>query len=360
MLELAARILPMLDAGTEVAVATAIDAVGSTPLRTGSSMAVPKGGPPAGQVSGGCVEAAVLEECRLLLAGGPSGVRRFGFGDAAGEGASCGGEVDVLMHRLVASEIAPVLRAAAAGEPAAVGLVTAGPPELIGAVVTSATADRILASMPGASPARLIAAVDAQRALGASAAVVLDCGRAVLRLFVDVAAPPRRLLISGATEVGAALAALAGVLGLRVTICDPRPDFASADRFPAAHEVVVGRAHDLLVPGGSWDAVCVLGHDEELDPLTIAAALESGAGYVGALGSRATAARCRERLRLLGVSPAAIARLRSPIGLDLGGGTPAAVALAVLAEVQASAAGADPVPLTHGTGPIHRAAHVPA
>lgn len=343
MLELADRLLPLLAAGQRVAVATSIDVIGSAPHLVGTSMAVTEAGEVIGSVSGGCVEAAALADCRRVLAAGGALVRRFGFGDAeaAAAGLACGGEIDVLVHGLAGAAAIGQLREALAGRPAALGLVVAG--EGVGRIVGPEEVDAFGAAVRG----RLAAA--------RSGSAEIECDPAS-RLFVDVAAPARRMVIGGATETAVAVSAAAAALGFRVVVCDPRAEFTRADRFPAAERVVVGRVHDLLrlEPPAERDVVCVLGHDEDLDPLALAVALESAAGYVGALGSRSTAARRRARLAELGVREAAIERLHMPIGLDLGGSTPAETAIAILAEVLAIGAAASARPLRSGRGTIHR------
>ncbi|HEY0375130.1 MAG TPA: XdhC family protein, partial [Amnibacterium sp.] len=117
MLEIADRLLPLLRRGERVAVATAIDVIGSSPQALGSSMAVAADGSVIGSVSGGCVEAAALEGCRRLLDGGAPSPERFGFGDAeaALAGLACGGELDVLLHMLDGACVVAELEASAAG-----------------------------------------------------------------------------------------------------------------------------------------------------------------------------------------------------------------------------------------------------
>ena len=210
--------------------------------------------------------------------------------------------------------------------------------------------------VPGLSVVRLRAALEGARDGGRTGPVEVACDPVPIRLLVDVRGPARRLVVGGATETAAALVAAAAAAGFRVLVCDPRPAFTRPDRFRGACEVRTGRVHELLpaLALTAQDAVCVLGHDEDLDPLALAVALESGAGYVGALGSRATTARRRERLAALGVPAEAAARLRMPIGLDLGARTPAETAVSILAEVLAVLAGGGGAPLATGSGPIHR------
>lgn len=365
MFEIAGRLLAALDSGERYAVATAIDVLGSSPHGVGSSMAVGEAGRLVGSVSGGCVETAALDGCARLLHSGRGTTARFGFGDeaAARAGLSCGGELDVVFHPLD-ERIRSELVAAEAGRSAAIAVVTAVPPDradLLGRVLSAGDAsgalDEVpaeLAGLPGMSAGRLRSAVRGRLATGASGPVELDCGDSVLRLFVEVAVPAAAFVIVGATEYGRALAEAAAALGYAVTVVDHRPAFAGSGRVPGG--VVHGWPHELI-EGARLDersAVCVMSHDEELDPLTIAAALVAGAGYVGALGSRGTHARRVDRMRALGVPQEAIDRVHAPIGLDIGASSAAETAVSVLAEVLAARTGGSGYSLRDGTGPIHR------
>lgn len=356
MLELAGRLLPLLAAGERIAVATSIGVIGSSPHLAGTSMAVTAADDVFGSVSGGCVEDAALRECRSTLDDGAARVRRFGFGDvaAARAGLACGGELDVLVHPL-GDDVADELRNAVDGRPAVIALVTAGPEGTVGRMLTPATIDTFARSVPGASASLLRSVLEGRRDSGAGASAEVRCDDVTLRLFVDVAAPQRRMVIGGATETAVALSAAAIAAGYRVTVCDPRAAFLRDTRFPGA-AVVVARAHEVVeaMALSPRDAVCLLGHDEDLDPLALAVALDGSAGFVGAIGSRGTAQRRRERLVALGVPEGALDRLRMPIGLDVGARTPAELAIAILAEVLAVRSGSDASPLHAGEGPIHR------
>ena len=210
MLELADRLLPLLAAGTRVAVATSIDVIGSSPHLAGTSMAVAETGEVLGSVSGGCVEDAALRDCRALLADRAARVRRFGFGDAAAAraGLACGGELDVLVH-LLDPGVADEFRNAADGRPAVVAVVTAGPQGTIGRAVTPSTVAALAAEVPGATASLLRAVLEGRRDAGTGAPAEVVCDGTILRLFVDVAAPQRRMVIGGATETAVALAAAA-------------------------------------------------------------------------------------------------------------------------------------------------------
>lgn len=370
MLEIADRLLAALDSGERYAVATAIDVLGSSPYPAGTSMAVSPGGTVLGSVSGGCVESAALEGCASLLRSGRARTARFGFGDeaAARAGLSCGGELDVVFHPLDAA-VRSALVAARAGRSAAVAIVTAAPPDrpdLLGRVLPMGDgADEgaddgagelaaALTDVAGVSVDLLRASVRGRMATGSSGTIELACGDSVLRLFVEVALPAAAFVVVGATEHGRALARAAAALGYAVTVVDHRPAFAGAGRIPGG--VVHDWPHRLIeaTPLDTRSVVCVMSHDEELDPLTIAAALAGGAGYVGALGSRGTHVRRVERLRTLGVPQADIDRVHAPIGLDIGAGSAAETAVSVVAEVLAARTGGSAESLRDRTGPIHR------
>jgi xanthine dehydrogenase accessory factor len=186
-----------------------------------------------------------------------------------------------------------------------------------------------------------------------------EIGQENVTVFVEAFSRPPRMIILGAIDFSAALASMAAVLGYRVVICDARPVFATKQRFPAAEEVVVdwpdrylsSVAHEL----GPSDAVCVLTHDTKFDVPAIVAALATEAGYIGALGSRMTKERRNARLREAGVSDEDLARVRAPIGLDIGARTPEETAVSICAEIIASQTGTDSVvSLSDGSGSIHR------
>ncbi|NGO72454.1 XdhC family protein, partial [Streptomyces boncukensis] len=182
------------------------------------------------------------------------------------------------------------------------------------------------------------------------------CGRPVT-LLVESSVPPPRMLVFGAIDFAAALARIGAFLGYRVTVCDARPVFATARRFPEADEVVTEWPHRYLEAQRDLDArtvVCVLTHDAKFDVPLLERALRLPVAYVGAMGSRRTHLDRLERLREAGLGEAELAALRSPIGLDLGGRTPEETALSIAAEIVAVRHGGSGVPLAGAHTPIHR------
>lgn len=176
-------------------------------------------------------------------------------------------------------------------------------------------------------------------------------------VFIESFALPPRMVIFGAVDFTAALAKVAKVLGYRVTVCDARAVFATVQRFPMADEIVndwpdryLSKVGDEL---GPRDAVCVLTHDHKFDVPAIAAAVRTRVGYLGAMGSRRTHEQRTERLRDAGLSDGEIARVLSPIGLDIGARTPEETAISVCAEIIALRTGRGARSLRDTSGPIH-------
>ena len=187
-----------------------------------------------------------------------------------------------------------------------------------------------------------------------------EAGRNEITLFIEVFAPPRRMLIFGAVDFTAALVRVAKVLGYHVTVCDARPVFATSARFPEADEIVADWPHRYLAKVadrlGPEDAICVLTHDHKFDIPALVAALKTRVGYLGAMGSRGTQEGRVERLRAEGVDSADIRRIMAPIGIDIGARTPEETAVSICAEIISQRSGVRAPSLRDGTGPIHQVA----
>ena len=187
-----------------------------------------------------------------------------------------------------------------------------------------------------------------------------EAGRTDVTVFIEVFAPPPRMLIFGAVDFTAALVRVAKVLGFHVTVCDARPVFATSVRFPEADEVVADWPHRYLAKVsdqlGPADAICVLTHDHKFDIPALIGALRTKVGYVGAMGSRSTHNGRVERLRAEGVDSHDIQRIMAPIGIDIGARTPEETAVSICAEIISLRAGVKAQSLRDGAGPIHRVA----
>jgi xanthine dehydrogenase accessory factor len=356
--------------GRRFAFGRVVSTEGSAPLPVGATLAVDSSGVVAGSVSGGCIDSAVVDACLGLLSGpGEPTVLRFTDGDPElGVSLVCGGSVDVLIDRRLPQGWSSLLDAWRSSRP--VALVT-----VVDQRATTATSlgASVVAVPTEGGPWRAVGSlgdpaldVDAAAAAGRSQLAHEVCtvssaaepGTDVSVLVERFAGRPR-LVIAGAAEYAASLARVGRHLGRTVIVCDPRPPFADRSRFPDADAVVCAwpdrYVRSLVPPLGEQDAVCVVTHDSRIDVPTLAAALGSGAGYIGALGSRRTTARRLARLADLGFDGDALGRLHAPVGLDIGATTPAETAVAIAAELIATAApGPTGRPLAQLGGPIHR------
>ncbi|MFD3308662.1 XdhC family protein [Streptomyces sp. NPDC058694] len=349
------------------ALATVVQVSGSAPLPPGTALAVDTDGNAVGSVSGGCVEGAVYELCRQVLAdGGPPARARFGYSDddAFAVGLTCGGEIQVLVQRVDSVDqphLAVALEEIRRGRPAAVAQVVNGPDDLLGRTLcVLGDGSAYEGTLSGPREDRAVA-MQARALLRAGRTGLVEVGGDAdtcperLSLLVHTNAPRPRMLIFGAVDFAGALSRAGRFLGYRVTVCDARPVFATAARFPHADEVVVDWPHRYLAATqvDARTAVCVLTHDAKFDIPLLRMALSLPVGYVGAMGSRRTHDHRLGLLREAGVPETHLARLNSPIGLDLGARTPEETAVSITAEIIAHAHHGTGLPLAHGTGPIH-------
>jgi len=332
--EIRPRVEAWRAAGERYGEAVLIGAWRSAPRLPGARFVRAESGEIAGNVSAGCVEADLAERLAGVLSGEPPSTVTYDVSDetAHGVGLACGGRIDVfleaheasdpvfpaLLERIDARDTVFLLTDTSSGAPAH-WLVT---PD-----------GDVLATDAGWPPPG--AAIEAGREL-------LDTGgvRLIEPTLVEVFLPARRLIVVGATPVGAALARLARAAGISVEVIEPRSAYASALTGQGDAGVEVDeRWPDEALPERAPDrstAVAVVAHDARLDVAALEAALRSPAGYVGLLGGGRTRKARFAALRDAGVDEARIEAVRAPIGLDIGAETPAEIALAILAEIVAA------------------------
>ncbi|MEK7682869.1 MAG: XdhC/CoxI family protein [Chloroflexota bacterium] len=323
----------------EIALATVIQTWGSSPRQEGAKMGIRAGGEITGSVSGGCVESAVAEAALGVLRNGDPQILHFGVADETAweVGLACGGSLDVLVERLDPKHFDFVRDLVEAEVPAATVTVLKGPPELVGrklSLSTVETARRYGSLNSGLDKA----VVELARQAGQSAIVELRAGDQPVQAFIDVLPPPPTLVIVGGAHISISLAQLAKTMGYRTAVVDPRRAFATEARFPGVDRLIrawPGEAFKEL-PLTSFTAVVTLSHDPKIDEPALSLALPSPAFYVGALGSRTTQAKRRERLKAHGVSDADLDRLHGPVGLDLGAEVPEEIALSIMAQIVAA------------------------
>ncbi|WP_024803439.1 XdhC/CoxI family protein [Nocardia sp. BMG51109] len=372
MHELTEQLRQWHSAGTRYALASIVGVTGSAPRPLGAAMAVDEEGTVVGSVSGGCVEGAVYDLCLESLRTGRPRRETFGYSDsdALAVGLTCGGVLEVFVHpvgprdRAVMERVMGTAGAVAlvrdmdTGAALAVGpdRVEAPGPEPVRAAQGAATAERQQDGPVAAADRRVVAEARAMLGLGATGVRVIGCGSDEVTVFVESRVPPPRMIVFGAIDFAGAVTRIGKFLGYHVTVCDARPVFATPARFPEADEVVVAWPHRYL-EGAEVDSrtvICVLTHDAKFDVPVLEVALRRPVAYVGAMGSRRTHRDRLSRLRAAGLTEAELARLHSPIGLDLGGHTPEETAVAVAAEIVAVRRGGTGHALSGTDGPIHR------
>ena len=376
-------------AGETVGVGTVVATFQSAPRPAGASMLVGPDGTAVGSVSGGCVEGAVYELAQQVVASGEPVLERYGVSDddAFAVGLTCGGILDVFVEKVdqeTFPELGQIADDVEAGRPVALATVIEHPdPSRLGSrlvvrpegiVPNDSVVDQRegqperwgLSGSLGSERADDAVRDDALGLLAAGHNATLTYGPdgerrgEGMRVFVWAFAPKPRMLVFGAIDFAAAVARVGSFLGYHVTVCDARPVFATASRFPEADEVVVDWPHRYLeaeVAAGRVDrrtVITVLTHDPKFDVPVLEQALRlPEVAYVGAMGSRRTHDDRMARLKEAGLTDDELARLSSPIGLDLGARTPEETAISIAAEIIAGQWGGSGEPLGATEGRIH-------
>jgi xanthine dehydrogenase accessory factor len=358
-------IITWWDAEETFGLATVVQTFSSAPREPGAAMAVSAGGQAVGSVSGGCVEGAVYELANEVIQSGVPVLQRYGISDddAFTVGLTCGGIIDIFVEpasRQRFGALGEIAEAVRAGTPVAVATVIEGPGQVGARRIiwegdraegTLGAGERLDQAVDDDARGMLAQGVTSVRRYGAQGERRLDD----LAVFVQSFAPAPRMLVFGAIDFAAAVARTGKFLGYRVTVCDARPVFATKSRFPDADEVVTDWPHRYLsgITTDDRTVICVLTHDPKFDVPLLEVALRRPAAYIGAMGSRRTHEDRLARLREAGMIDAELARLRSPIGLDLGARTPEETAIAIAAELIQLRWGGSGQPLTATAGRIH-------
>jgi len=293
--------------GLRFATATVVKIERSAPLGPGAVLAVSEKGEVAGSVTGGCVEPAVYEEAQEVLAGGPPRLVSYGIADeeAFEVGLPCGGTVHIFLSTVERDLVEELADAVRSERPIALAVTVSG--SEIGKQELVALNGHFEATIEGDT-------------------------------FFLPFAPRPEMYVFGAVDHAAAIGRVGKFLGYRVTICDARARFATPERFPDVDEVVVQWPDEFLrgAPVDERTAICVLTHDHKFDVPLLKVALETPAGYIGAMGAKRTTEARNERLRAEGITEEQLARIHAPIGLRIGSRTPEEVAVAVAAEIVAT------------------------
>jgi xanthine dehydrogenase accessory factor len=360
--------------GATVGMGTVVATWKSAPRQAGAAMLVGPDGSAVGSVSGGCVEGAVYDLAKTVVDDASPALQRYGVSDddAFAVGLTCGGILDVFVEPISIEtfpELGEVADDIAAERPVAVATVVEHPDSSrVGRrlIVRPEGAASAVAGDLGDARANDAVADDARGLLAAGRNGLLTYGPQGqrrgegMRVFCASYAPKPRMLVFGAIDFAAAVARLGSFLGYRVTVCDARPVFATAARFPDVDEVIVDWPHRYLQGQVDADAIdsrtvmCVLTHDPKFDvPLLEVALRLPDVAYIGAMGSRRTHDDRLARLREAGLTDDELSRLSSPVGLDLGARTPEETAVSIAAEIIALRWGGAGERLSVLSGRIH-------
>jgi xanthine dehydrogenase accessory factor len=323
--------------GRAVSLATVIKTWGSSPRPAGALMAITDQGEISGSVSGGCVEGAVLEAGLDVIQSGKPISLHFGVADqeAWQVGLSCGGEIDVFVRRINPEDLEIWRAALDRGQVFCRLLVIDGKSEFVGKEWYLFENQEYLTPLSKIELPPDITQAGSDSFSSGETGIRTFPGTGFTKLFLDLRRPPRTVVIVGGVHIAIPLAELADTVGFRVIVIDPRRLFGTQERFPKVNTLLQIWPQDAFqqISLTESTAVVMLTHDPKIDDPAITAALESPAFYVGALGSRKTHQKRLERLTERGLEPHQLKRIHAPVGLNLGGGSPEEIALAVMAEI---------------------------
>ncbi len=364
MREIINELLPSFNSGKPFVLATVTRTWNSAPRPVGAAMALLDSGEVIGSVSGGCVEGAIHEVSLEVMKTRQSQSVTYGVSDdnAYAVGLTCGGTIEIFIQYIDSAtfpELADI--ASFIEKEKAFALATLIHAEgRIGAriILTKSDANGTL----GNSQLDYAAIEGARALLKHGTTKTLKFGTNGenrmddVSIFIESFSPAPRMIIFGAIDFAAAVARIGKFMGYYVIVCDARALFATKRRFPDADEVIIDWPHRYLpkVEVDETTVICVLTHDPKFDVPVLEIALRTSAGYVGAMGSRRTHEDRLVRLREIGMTEAEISKLKSPIGLDLGGRTPEETAISIAAEIISNQVGGTNQPLTSGIESIHK------
>jgi len=321
----------------QIAIATVIQTWGSSPRRAGAKMALTTDGKITGSVSGGCVEGAVYETGVDVLKSNRPQLLHFGVADETAweVGLACGGSIDIFVKPLDTKFFETLHSLLVEEQPGVIITVVRGPDEMLGREILVKDDGYVTGALESQFDKQALDLAKETLAQGKSRRVMLN---EEVEVFMEVILPSPTLIAVGGVHITIALMALAKTLGFSTVVIDPRSAFGNEERFPNVDQLIQLWPDEAFqqIPITRSTAVAMLTHDPKLDDPALKIALPSPAFYVGALGSKTTQAKRRQRLLDDGLTEEQLNRLHGPIGLEIGAGTPEEIAMSIMAEIVAA------------------------
>ena len=336
-------------AGKRMALATIIQAEGSSPRPVGSKMIVSEKGEMMGSISGGCVESGVVEEALVCIKDHKTRIQHYGIDNSNPwtVGLACGGQIDVFIEPLFDPSqpngfsveiLTTCINLLEKDAPFCLCLAISPPMQGARAILQN---NRCITGESNSEWVKRLRTTYYANKLAETHPKTIALGLidgSVVKVFVEPIFPQPRMIIVGAVHIAVSLTEFAKALDFKTIIIDPRKAFLTHGRFPRADELVNSWPQDILpsMKISSRDCVIVLSHDEKIDVPALKEAITSSAGYIGMLGSKKTKAVRFQSLTELGILPARLQKIHAPIGLDIGAVEPQEIAASIIAEIIAS------------------------
>lgn len=317
-----------------IALATVVQTWGSSPRQIGAKMALMPNGQITGSVSGGCVENAVVEAGLESLKTNTPQLLHFGVADETAweVGLACGGSIDIFVQPLNRPFQAVLKQTLQQNQQAVLLTLIQGPPDQLGQQVLINATQSPFGLSGNAWESQVFQLAQQVLDENKSQRFILNEN---LQIFAELINPPNHLIAVGGTHITIALLNFAKTLGYETSLIDPRQAWGNEQRFPNVDKIIQAwpAAAFQQINISSSTAIAMLTHDPKLDDPALKIALNSPAFYIGALGSKSTNVKRRERLIQNGLTETQLARLNAPIGLSIGAQSPAEIALAIMAQV---------------------------
>lgn len=332
---------PMQDwfeSGKEVALATVVEIYGSAPRGLGAKMAVNQDSLMAGSVSGGCVEGAVVAEALKVIKTGKPKLLHYGVtqDQAISVGLACGGTIEVWVEKLTRENFERMKKDLLEERMAVVVSVLSG--SHVGEQVYAYQDGSMLGEFSDPDLTALVK-TNVKEFFSQQSCLrkTIQFEEKEVEVFFDVLAPSSKLVVVGAVHIAIPLVQYARILGFHTTVVDPRKAFGNVERFPHVDRLVQEWPEEFL-QNYAWDQgtyLVVISHDDKLDVPALAIGCQKEARYIGALGSKKTFAEHVRDLKAAGITDEQIARIHSPIGVDIAARGPEEIALSIITEMVA-------------------------